>query len=68
MLAAPELALDLPTRLLVRQASPIGTASTVLFSDPSVVARRYGLGPDHVAGLVAIAGLVDRALSAASAG
>jgi glyoxylase I family protein len=66
MLAAPDLALELPTRLLVRQASPGGTGSTVVFSDPTVVAHRYGLGLEHVAGLAAIAGLVDRALGAAS--
>ena len=68
MLAAPELALELPTRLLVRQASPGDTGSTVVFSDPTVVARRYGLGPEQAAGLAAIVGLVDRALGAASDG
>ena len=66
MLAAPDLALELPTRLLVRQASPGAPGSTVVFSDPTALARRYGLSSEQVAGLVAIAGLVDRALGEAS--
>jgi uncharacterized protein (DUF302 family)/predicted enzyme related to lactoylglutathione lyase len=68
MLAAPDLALELPTRLLVRQASHGATGSTVVFPDPTVVAHRYGLGPEQAAGLAAIAGLVDRVLGAASDG
>jgi glyoxylase I family protein len=68
MLAAPDPALELPTRLLVRQAAPGGTGSTVVFSDPAVVAHRYGLGAEHAAGLASIVALVDRALGAASDG
>ena len=62
MLAAPDLALELPTRLLVRQASLGALGSTVMFSDPTTLARRYGLSSEQVAGLATIAGLVDRAL------
>jgi uncharacterized protein (DUF302 family)/catechol 2,3-dioxygenase-like lactoylglutathione lyase family enzyme len=62
MLAAPDLALELPTRLLVRQASPGALGSTVVFSDSTTLARRYGLSSEQVAGLATIAGLVDRAL------
>ncbi|MHB1595722.1 MAG: VOC family protein [Streptosporangiaceae bacterium] len=65
MLAAPDLALELPTRLLVRQTSPGASGSTVVFSDPIALARRYGLSSEQVAGLASIAGLVDRALGAA---
>ncbi len=68
MLAAPDLALELPTRILVRQASPGTAGSTVVFSDPTVVARRFRLAPEQAAGLAAIAGLVDRVLNAASDG
>ena len=66
MLAAPDLALELPTRLLVRQASPDTPGSTVVFSDPTALARRYGLNSEQVAGLAAITELVDRALGAGS--
>ncbi len=68
MLAAPDLALELPTRLLVRKASSGTSGSTVVFYDPTVLGRRYGLGSEQVAGLAGIAGLVDRALGAASDG
>ncbi len=66
MLAAPDLALELPTRLLVRQTSPGASGSTVVFSDPTALAHRYGLSPEQIAGLATIAGLVDRALGGMS--
>jgi uncharacterized protein (DUF302 family)/catechol 2,3-dioxygenase-like lactoylglutathione lyase family enzyme len=66
MLAAPDLALDLPTRLLVRQASPGASGSTVVFSDPTALARRYRLSSEQVAGLAGVVSLVDRALGGAS--
>ncbi len=66
MLAAPDLALELPTRLLVRQASRGASGSTVLFSDPTALARRYRLNSEQVAGLVGLVSLVDRALGGAS--
>jgi len=66
MLAAPDLALELPTRLLVRQAAPGVSNSTIVFSDPNALARRYGLNSGQVAGLAGIVSLVDRALGGAS--
>jgi glyoxylase I family protein len=66
MLAAPDLALELPTRLLVRQASPGAPGSTVVFSDPTALAHRYGLSSEQVAGLAGVVSLVDRALGRAS--
>jgi len=66
MLAAPDLALDLPTRLLVRQASPGDSGSTIVFSDPTALARRYALSSEQVAGLAGVVSLVDRALGTAS--
>ncbi len=66
MLAAPNLALELPTRLLVRQGSRNASGSTVVFSDPTVVARRYGLTSEQVVGLTRIVAVVDRALNAPS--
>jgi len=66
MLVAPDLALELPTRLLVRQAAPGAPGSTVVFYDPATLAGRYGLNPEQTAGLSAIARLVDHALDGAS--
>ncbi len=68
MLATPDLALELPTRLLVRRASPSASGSTVVFSDPTALARRYGFSSEQVAGLVDLVALVDRALGGASDG
>jgi uncharacterized protein (DUF302 family) len=68
MLAAPDLALELPTRILVRAASPGHPGSMVLIADPVAVAQRYGLGHEVAAGLASVVGLVDRALDAASDG
>lgn len=42
MLAAPALALDLPLRLLVRQAAD---AVVVAYHDPAVMLAQYGLPP-----------------------
>lgn len=62
MLAAPDLALELPTRLLVRQG-PSGTpGATVVFRDPAALARRYGLSAEQSSGLEGVVGLLDRAL------
>ncbi|MDA8357830.1 MAG: VOC family protein [Actinomycetota bacterium] len=66
MLAAPDLALDLPTRVLVRQASPGAPGSTVVFSDPTALARRYGLSSEQAAGLAGVVALIERALKGAS--
>jgi len=64
MLAAPDLALDLPTRLLVREASPGDPASTVVFHAPDAIAREYGLAPELRAGLEKILGIVQHAIRA----
>ena len=64
MLASPDLALELPTRLLVRQASVGASGSTVVFFDPTLLGRRYGLSPEQTAALAGITALVDRALGA----
>ncbi|MHB8294574.1 MAG: DUF302 domain-containing protein [Acidimicrobiales bacterium] len=62
MLAAPDLALDLPTRLLVREA-PAGTpGASVAFHDPASIARRHALTPAQEAGLRGIVEIVERAL------
>jgi len=66
MLAAPDLALELPTRLLVRQAAPGDSGSTIVLSNPTALARRYGLSSEQVAGLAEVVSLVDRALGGAS--
>lgn len=68
MLAAPDFALELPTRLLVRQASPDDSGSTIVFYDPTALGRRYGLSSEQIAGLAGVVSLVDRALGAASDG
>lgn len=55
MLSAPDLALALPTRLLVRAAA---SGTEVLFEDPAALATRYGLTPEHEAALGGISHLV----------
>lgn len=62
MLAAPDLALELPTRILVRQGLSDAPDTTVVLADPAALAGRYGLRPEEVAGLSTIVALVDRAL------
>jgi len=66
MLAAPDLALELPTRLLVRQTAPGISNSTIVFSDPTALARRYGLSSEQVAGLAGVVSLVDGTLGRTS--
>jgi uncharacterized protein (DUF302 family) len=55
MLAAPDLAIDLPLRLLVRQ-DPDGQTS-VLHHDPAALATAYGLSTDLAEPLQAVARL-----------
>ncbi|MBF9133240.1 DUF302 domain-containing protein [Plantactinospora sp. S1510] len=60
MQACPEIAIDLPMRLLVRDDGRSG--SLVTWQDPAYLARRYGLGEDQLAPLNApatIAAAVD---------
>lgn len=62
MLAAPDLALDLPTRVLIRQPPPGIPGSRVVFHDPEDTARSHALTPGQAGGLQGIIALVDRAL------
>lgn len=63
MLASPDFALELPSRLLVRE-EPDGSVS-VLHHDALGLGGRYGLGVQELGGLAAITGLVDAALAPA---
>ena len=56
MLTAPDIALSLPTRVLVRAA---GLGTEVVCNDPDTVAGRHGLSPDQAKGLAGITRLVD---------
>ncbi|GAB3336122.1 DUF302 domain-containing protein [Micromonospora halotolerans] len=49
MQARPEIAIDLPMRLMVRDDGQPG--SLVTWQDPAYLARRYGLGEDQLAAL-----------------
>ncbi len=55
--AAPLAALDLPLKVLVW--SDAAGATQVSYTDPSVLATRYGLGTDAVAPLEGIHALTD---------
>jgi uncharacterized protein (DUF302 family) len=57
MEAAPLSGLDLPLRVLIWDGGDRG--SQVSYTDPAVLAARYGLGAEVVAPLAAIAGLTD---------
>lgn len=57
MEAAPLAALDLPLKALVWSGS--SGVTQVSYTDPSVLAARYGLDADLVAGLEVIHGLTD---------
>lgn len=61
MVAAPDLALDLPSRVLVR-SNAAGTAD-VVYVDPTALAERHGLGDDEVAGLAGLVRIIDDALN-----
>ncbi|MFC4019956.1 DUF302 domain-containing protein [Micromonospora sp. GCM10011542] len=59
MQATPEIAIDLPLRIMVRAE---GDGSVVTWQDPAYVADRYGLAADHLKPLQAPAAIVDAAL------
>lgn len=61
MLEAPDLALDLPTRILVRAAAG-AAGSTVVFHDPGDIARAHSLSASLADGLRGVVALVDHAL------
>jgi uncharacterized protein (DUF302 family) len=56
MQVCPELAIDLPLRILVRDDGQPG--SLVAWQDPAYVAHRFGLGDDQLTPLQAPAALV----------
>ena len=57
MAAAPLSALDLPLKVLIWADPHLGTQ--VSYTDPAVLAARYGLGPDLEAALAGVDGLTD---------
>jgi uncharacterized protein (DUF302 family) len=57
MVASPLSALDLPLKVLIWADAEQGTH--VSYTDPAVIAARYGLGPDLEAALAGINGLTD---------
>jgi uncharacterized protein (DUF302 family) len=59
MLAHPDLAMDLPTRVLVREG-PAGCE--VLLVSPDVIAARYGLDHNQTEVLATLASLITAAL------
>ncbi len=63
MLAAPDLAIELPSRILVREEQD-GSVS-VLHQDAGQLGERFGLQPEELAGLAALSGFVDAALAGA---
>ena len=62
MEAAPLAALDLPLKVLVWADGERGTQ--VSYTDPSVLAARYGLRPGPAAALEGIHGLTDALVGA----
>ncbi len=66
MLAAPDLALDLPTRVLVRERGDGGPGSVVLFHDPAALKDRYGLSASEAGRLAGIVDIVERAVDVRS--
>ncbi len=64
MLAAPDLTLELPSRVLVRQEQD-GSVS-VLHHDAVRLGERFGLEAEELAGLAALSGFVDAALAGAA--
>ncbi len=62
MLAEPDLALDLPTRILVREAASGAPGSSVVFHDPDAIARAHSLSSAQADGLRGVVALVDDAI------
>ncbi|MEP7161563.1 MAG: DUF302 domain-containing protein [Dermatophilaceae bacterium] len=60
MLAAPNLALDLPSRVLVRSDST--GAVDVVYRDPATLAQEHGLAEQSVEGLSGLIRIIDEAL------
>jgi uncharacterized protein (DUF302 family) len=64
MQTRPEIAVDLPLRVMVRDDGQPG--SLVTWLDPTYLAERYDLPSDHLAALKAPAGIVSAALTEGS--
>lgn len=60
MVAAPDLALDLPSRVLVRTS--ITGIVEVVYRDPASMAGQHGLGEESMAGLTGLVRIIDDAL------
>lgn len=58
MIEAPDLALDLPLRVLIRET---GDGTELVFADPAAVLQRHGLPADSAAPLSGITGIVAAA-------
>ncbi len=63
MAASPLSALDLPLKVLIWADPEHGTQ--VSYTDPAVIAARYGLGPDLEAALAGVNGLTDALVAGA---
>jgi uncharacterized protein (DUF302 family) len=63
MAASPLSALDLPLKILIWADPEQGTQ--VSYTDPAVIAARYGLGPDLEAALAGVKGLTDALVAGA---
>ena len=63
MLARPDFALELPSRVLVREETD-GSVS-VLHHDAHLLGARYDLGPQVLAGLASLTRFIDTALAEA---
>lgn len=59
MVDTPDVALDLPSRVLVRQ---VGDCVEVAYTSPAALAARHGLAVDKVAGLSGLVTILDDAL------
>lgn len=59
MLEAPDMALDLPSRVLVRQA---GNVVEVVYTAPAALAARHGVATSKMAGLSGLVKILDEAL------
>ncbi|MHB1063017.1 MAG: DUF302 domain-containing protein [Georgenia sp.] len=60
MLAAPDVALDLPSRVLVRQAGDV--VVEVVYTAPAALAARHGVAAGKMAGLSGLIKIIDDAL------
>lgn len=62
MVAHPDFALELPSRLLVREG--LDGSVSVLHHEARSLGEQYGVGPGMLEGLASLAGFIDVALGA----